>query len=102
LSALVAHILTKRKYRAETSVIEKQTETIIEQNKDAMMQGYKKFLDDTNERIDMVLKREKEHIDKIAVLKKEIKALNARLDKLVGRVCLDMSCDRRKYAEIED
>lgn len=79
VSSVVTYLVTKKKYKVEV-------ETTTISNMDDSLEFYKKLSDDTNKRLDDILKKNNELIASNESLEKEVKQLKVTVDDLTVRL----------------
>lgn len=79
VSSVVTYLVTKKKYKVEV-------ETTTISNMDDSLEFYKKLSDDTNKRLDDILKKNNELIASNESLEKEVKQLKVTVDDLTTRL----------------
>lgn len=79
VSSVVTYLVTKKKYKVEV-------ETTTISNMDDSLEFYKKLSDDTNKRLDDILKKNNELIASNESLGKEVKQLKETVDDLTTRL----------------
>ena len=79
VSSVVTYLVTKKKYKVEV-------DTNVISNMDDSLEFYKKLSDDTNKRLDDILKKNNELIASNESLEKEVKQLKVTVDDLTVRL----------------
>lgn len=79
VSSVVTYLVTKKKYKVEV-------DTNVISNMDDSLEFYKKLSDDTNKRLDDILKKNNELIASNESLENEVKQLKVTVDDLTVRL----------------
>ena len=79
IGSVVTYLVTRKKYKAEV-------DNNVISNMDDSLEFYKKLSDDTNKRLDDILKKNNELIASNESLEKEVKQLKVTVDDLTVRL----------------
>lgn len=95
LTTIVTHILTKRKYKAEVDKLSTEVQGDTIGNMDKSLEFYEKWVDNTNKRLDEVLKNQDKLMSENASLKIELNTVKEQTTRMSTLLCTNLPCNQR-------
>lgn len=94
-AGVVTHQLDKRKHKAEIEKIKAETDSDNIGNMDKSLEFYEKWVDNTNKRLDEVLKNQDRLMNENASLRDKLNTVKEQTTRMSTLLCTNLPCNQR-------
>lgn len=95
LSAVVTHLLDRKKFNSEIHKIQAETNGETIDNMDKSLEFYEKWVSNTNKRLDEVLDNQSKLMKENLSLRTELTDVKAQTTRMSSLLCTNLPCENR-------
>jgi hypothetical protein len=95
ISVIVTHFLERRRSKAEVAKISTEVQGDTIDNMDKSLEFYEKWVDNTNKRLDEVLKNQDRLMGENVSLRNELNTVKEQTTRMSTLLCTNLPCNQR-------
>lgn len=95
ISVVVTHFLDRRKFKAEVAKLSTEVQGDTIGNMDKSLEFYEKWVDNTNKRLDEVLKNQDRLMGENVSLRNELNTVKEQTTRMSTLLCTNLPCNQR-------
>lgn len=95
ISVVVTHLLDRRKLKAEIAKLSTEVQGDTIGNMDKSLEFYEKWVDNTNKRLDEVLKNQDRLMNENVSLRNELNTVKEQTTRMSTLLCTNLPCNQR-------